>query len=597
MYNPDTLTHVSTLYDLFYQRQQQSAEQVAYQFYDKTNKNWQTQTWQQIATQVANWQASLQQQQLQAGDRIAILLKNSVEWVLADQATMGLNLVTVPLYVEDRPDNITYILQDAQVKCLFIQDYKHWQRLEMLCSNATDLQKVIIINPLKSSQTLASDKVISLTDWLLSGDSLQTVDSNQAKQLASIVYTSGTTGRPKGVMLSHYNMLSICLAGLQKIDCDHNDSFLSFLPLSHTLERTAGYYLPMMAGAKVSYARSIAQLANDLQRLKPTAMVAVPRVFERIYEKLQAKLTQQSKLSQTIFNFAITTGWKHFLYQQGRGSYSPSTLLMPLLNKFVATPLQQQFGGNLRLIVSGGAPLSQDIAKIFIALGMPILQGYGLTETSPVISVNTPEHNDPRSVGQALPGITVKIGDKQELLVKTPGLMLGYWNLPEATAQIIDREGWLHTGDQAKIENDYIYITGRIKDILILSNGEKIPPSDMELAISLHPLIEQVMIIGEGQAQLAALVILQAEQWQDFAKQQQVDPDATESLSKPDIHTAILAIINQQLQDFPGYAKVRKLHLSLTPWTVENGLITPTMKLKRAKIIEHYQVIIDSLYE
>jgi long-chain acyl-CoA synthetase len=399
-------------------------------------------------------------------------------------------------------------------------------------------------------------------------------------------------------MLSHHNMLSIAHAAVTVVDCYQQDSFLSFLPLSHTLERTAGYYLPMMAGATVSFARSIPQLAEDLQTIRPTAIIAVPRIFERVYARVQDQLKHKSAIARLLFQMALKVGFKEFEYRMGRQSWFPALLIHPLLRRLVSSKILDKLGGRLRVAVSGGAAISPEIARIFLGLGLPMLQGYGLTETSPVISVN-PMHNiKPESVGVPLRGVTVEVGEDDELLVKTPGMMLGYWNNHAATAEMIDPQGWLHTGDQARIDEDgHIHITGRIKDILVLSNGEKIPPSDIEMAIALDPLIEQAMVVGEGKPYLGALVILNPDLWNGLAEEFDQDPSNETSLQNEQIQGMILKRIRAALKDFPGYAKIRQVALLLEPWSIENGLMTPTLKVKRQKVTERYKQQIDSLYD
>jgi long-chain acyl-CoA synthetase len=384
---------------------------------------------------------------------------------------------------------------------------------------------------------------------------------------------------------------------LTLLDCYEEDKFLSFLPLSHTLERTAGYYLPIMAGASVAFSRSVAQLGDDLMKVRPTAIIAVPRIFEKVYGRIKDQLKKKSPFARRLFALAVTVGWARFEYQQGRAGWSPKLLLWPLLERVVARNVVAKLGGRLRLAVSGGAPLSPEIARVFIGLGIPIVQGYGLTETSPVISVNSLEENIPASVGLPIRGTEVKIGENDELLVKGPGVMLGYWNNHKATTETIDPDGWLHTGDQARIgEEGHIFITGRIKDILVLSNGEKIPPADMELVIALDPLIDQVMVVGEGRPYLTALVVLDPEQWKALAGELELDPDDPASLHEKRVQNAVLQRIKASLKDFPGYAKIRKVHLSLEPWTIEAGLITPTLKVKRPKVLERFAGEVEALY-
>ncbi|MEE9423336.1 MAG: AMP-binding protein, partial [Gammaproteobacteria bacterium] len=374
------------------------------------------------------------------------------------------------------------------------------------------------------------------------------------------------------------------------------DLFLSFLPLSHTLERTAGYYLPMMSGSSVAYARSINQLAEDLQTLRPTVLIAVPRIFERVHGRIHEQLEKGSLLARILFHATVNSGWRRFKHRQGHAGWRPELLLYPLLEKLVARKVTAKLGGRLRYAISGGAALPLPVARTFIGMGMDILQGYGLTETSPVICVNRPSNNDPASVGEPLRGIEVSIGKSDELLVQSPGVMLGYWNNHAATSEIIDPDGWLHTGDQARIEGGRVYITGRIKDILVLSNGEKIPPGDMESAICLHPLFEQALVVGEAKSYLAALVVFDADGWTGMAKKLGLNPTARTSLADERLQKKVLNAIKGKLNSFPGYAKIRRVKLYIEPWTVEAGLITPTLKLKRAKIIKRYMSDIEAMY-
>ena len=591
--------HAGTLDGLMLQRVRRTPDQLAYRHFDADSKTWCDTRWGEVGEQVSRWQAALAAENLLPGERVAVHLRNSREWVYFDQAALACGLVTVPLYTDDRPDNIAYIMTDSAVKVLLVQDAAVWKRLGPALAGQEDLQRVLILSSAKASpgELLADERVRFVSDWLPAKATLLPGRDGDPHALASIVYTSGTTGRPKGVMLTHYNMLSIAHSALTMIDVYQEDQFLSFLPLSHTLERTAGYYLPVMSGSAVAYARSIVQLADDLQHIRPTVMIAVPRIFERVFARIQGQLEKQSGLKRALFNLTTRVGWHRFEHQQNRAAWHPRLLLWPLLNRLVAQKVTAKLGGRLRMAVSGGAALSKSIARIFIGLGVPILQGYGLTETSPVISVNIPDDNEPGSVGLPLNGVEARVGEQQELLVKTPGMMQGYWNNHAATREIIDADGWLHTGDQARIENGHIYITGRIKDILVMSNGEKVPPMDMELAISLVPGIEQVLVIGEGESYLAAVAVLNPEEWQQLAKRYSLDPNAAESLRNEKLHAGLLKGIKLCLKDFPGYAKIRRLILTLQPWTVDNGLLTPTLKVKRARVLEHFSDEVGALYK
>jgi long-chain acyl-CoA synthetase len=399
-------------------------------------------------------------------------------------------------------------------------------------------------------------------------------------------------------MLSHHNIVYNAHASLQTFTVRPDDCMLSFLPLSHALERMAGYYMPMVAGGTVAYARSIPLLAEDLQIIRPTILVAVPRIYERIYNALHAKMEEASSLKRWLFISAVKVGWARFEYRQGRRGWSPKLLSWPLFNLLVAGKVMARLGGRMRLSVSGGAALPPKVSELFLALGLPIIQGYGMTETSPVVSVNRVEDNHPVTVGPPLAGIEVKIGAQNALMVRGPSNMLGYWNNPQATAAVVDKDGWLNTGDTASIDSHgCVTITGRLKEIIVMSNGEKLPPGDMENAILRDHLFEQVVLYGDGRSYLIALAVLKPEQWHVLALQVGVRPDQKESLYDSRVEELVLQRIAEQIKEFPGYAKVRRVSVSLDPWTVENGLQTATLKLKRTRVFEHYHKQIAHLYE
>ncbi len=587
-----------TLDGLFRERVRRSGNATAYTYYSNGSKSWIDLSWQDMAKQVGRWQAAMNNTGLAPGDRIAILLKNSPEWVTVDQAAIGLGLVVVPLYTEDRPDNIAYVVQDAGARLLVVQSAHHWKRLIETAPHAlTGVEHVIIIDG-EADTTVETEgtKVWTLDDWLTDETMPLMERGGDPDTLATIVYTSGTTGKPKGVMLSHRNILFVSEGAglLSKVSA--GQQVLSFLPLSHTFERSCGYYTPMMWGMKIAYARSIQQLAEDLLEIKPQVLIAVPRIFERVYDKIQTQLAKEKAFKRGVFKFAVNTGWKRFLAQQGRGHLGPSQLLWPFLKKRVADNLMAKLGGNLELAVSGGAALPPPVARVFLSMGLNLIQGYGMTESSPVVCANRPDDNDPDSVGQPLQGIEVRIGENDELQVNSPGIMLGYWNNHKATKEVITNDGWLRTGDKARIENNMVYITGRIKDILIMSNGEKIPPANMEDAITLDPLFEQAVIVGEAKPYLGAVVVLNSEQWFSLAKDHQLDPFDKQSLQNSKLKKTLLQKISAALKDFPGYAKVRCLVVSLEPWTVENGLLTPTLKTKRQIIMQQFSDEIEGLY-
>jgi long-chain acyl-CoA synthetase len=583
-----------TLHGLFRERVRRSPGRPAYRFFDTENTSWGESSWAEMSLHIDRWRTALKGEGLIPGDRVAVMINNCREWVMMDQAALGLGLVVVPLYRNDRPENIVYILNDAGVKLLLVEDERYWQQLNAVQDGPADLIRVL---SLCRVENLSDDsRLRCVDDWLPDkGENIEEHDS-RPDDLATIVYTSGTTGHPKGVMLSHRNILWNAYSGLQSVAVYQDDVFLSFLPLSHTLERTVGYYLPVMAGATVAYARSIPMLKEDLISVRPTILVSVPRIFERVYGKIQSRLAEK-KAARTLFHWTVTVGWNRFEYMQKRGTWNVSFLAWPLLDRLVAAKIRKGIGGRLRLSVVGGATLSPEIAKDFIGLGVPLLHGYGMTETAPVVSVNLLENNVPESVGVLYRDVEARIGENSELLIKSPGVMLGYWNNPGATGNMIDREGWLHTGDKAAIKNGRLYITGRIKEIIVMANGEKVPPATIEAVIERDPLIEQAIIIGEGKPYLSALVVLSKEGEKRLAADLHLNAESPSFLKNSRLQEYMLKRISGLMHAFPGYAVIRRVALLHDPWTVENGFMTPTLKLRRDQILAYYRDSVRMLYE
>ncbi len=588
-----TLTENGTLCELLAERVKRSPDAVAYRQYEESADDWIPWTWRQFADAVSHWQQALSQEGMQAGDRVAVMLKNSREWAAFDMAALGLELVVVPLFVNDRADNVGLILEDCGAKLLLVGGEKQWQTLAPIEDRLKTLQRVVSVEPVEPLPGGLTSTTI--TDWLPEQTGKLHVEAKGADSLATIVYTSGTTGRPKGVMLSHRNILFDVLGVLDKVPAYREDLFLSFLPLSHMLERTGGYYLPMAAGATVAFARSPKQITEDFNILQPTVIICVPRIFERVYAEVQNLLDKQSAAVRAIFNEAVNVGWEHFLYVQGRGKWRPGLEVWKMLDALLSPILRKELGVNLRCAVAGGAAMAPEIAKFFIGFGIPILQGYGLTETSPVITVNTLEKNIPESVGSPLEGTDVKLGAMDELMTRGPSVMLGYWNNPEATDQCIGPEGWFRTGDRARIKDGHVFITGRIKEIIVLANGEKVPPGDMELAVATDSLFSQTMIIGEAKPYLGALVVLDPKEYAKLAEAAGLGDLASEKDGER-LETILVERIAAKLKAFPGYAKIPRVAVMGQPWTIDAGLMTPTLKLKREKILEAHGADVDRLY-
>ncbi len=590
-------SEVHTLDEMFRERVRRSANSVAYTEFDEQFDDWLDYSWADIAAQVERWQVALQAVGLEKGDRVAIRLKNGIDWVICDQAALRLGLVVVPLYCDDRADNVNYVLANSSSKLLFLDSEAEWEEIRDAdgegTTKLTNVKHVIVRQ--KHVEPSKNKRVHVLNEWLPgTGDHLER-GMAEPDDLASIVYTSGTTGKPKGVMLSHKNMLHNAYAGMRSVQLLPTDSMLSFLPLSHTFERTIGYYAGMLSGVRTFYNRSIPELVDDLLIAKPTVMIAVPRIFERVNNKIYQGVSESSKLKKALFHLALDAGWHKFEYDQGRASWHPKLLIQPVLDTLVGKKIRAKLGGNLRFAVVGGAPLSPSVAKTFISLGVLLLQGYGLTESSPVISVNTLEKNKPDTIGLPLRGVEVAIGDDSELLVSGDNVMQGYWKNVKSSREVLTADGWLHTGDQASIdEQGFIRIVGRLKDILVLANGEKLPPADMEAAISKDKLFEQVMVVGEGKPFLSALLVLNDDEW---SKEKEKHGFSAADLSSEKLQAFFVDKVAKRIEGFPGYAKIRKVAAFEQEWTVEEGLVTPTLKVKRPKVLERFSAEVAAMYE
>ena len=579
-----------TLDGLFAERVRRTPQSAAYREYVESEGRWRDLTWQEVEREVARWQRALENDHVGPGDRVAVMMRNCTAWITYDQAAMGLGAVVVPLYTQDRSENVAYILNDSGAKVLLLETENQWRTFDATRAQLGGLVRILLLRPPAADP--GDPRVTSVDRWLpAEGGEVTHVDAEGMK-LASIVYTSGTTGRPKGVMLSHHNMLTNAHGATTKMLVRRDDVFLSFLPLSHTFERTVGYYLTVMTGSLTAYARSVQQLADDLLTIRPTILISVPRIYERVYAASKARLDAGPPLRKRLFEKAVDIGWRRFEHAQGRGPWSIAFLLWPLLDALVAAKIRARLGGRLRAALSGGAALSAEISRVFIGLGLTILQGYGLTESSPIIAANSPDDNLPASVGTPIPGVEIRIGEHSALHARGPNIMIGYWNNAEATKAMFTPDGWLNTGDTARIdEGGHVFITGRLKEVIVLSNGEKIPPGDVETAILRDPLFEQVMLIGEGKPFLSVIAVVSAEHWKKFAAEQSLD-----AVDSDKAQQAALARLAAQMSAFPGYAQVRRVTLTLDPWTVENGLLTPTMKLKRAKVMEKFCAELDAMY-
>lgn len=593
------LENFTTLPQLLVNSVERYGEREALRQFDKETKSWHSLSYAQLMGRVMEWRRAYAAMNLERGTRIGILMPNSIDHACADQAALANGLVPVPLHAIDTPGASAFILSDSRAKVLVTNKLTRWKQIKAAGGDLQDLTAVIITEDEVDDET---GMVRGLSEWLAAGTHVvELPEGPKEDDLAGIVYTSGTTGRPKGVMLTHGNIVSNVKATLECVFPQVGDIFLSFLPLSHTFERTAGYYLALATGCTIAYNRSVLLLADDLKTIRPTVIISVPRVYERIFARVHDKLKKSRPAARYLFDWAVEIGWRDFcrrnhLPVEHTGRAWLDGLMRPLVRK-VSSTLLDQFGGRLRIAISGGAALSSKVARTFCGLGLPIIQGYGMTEASPIIAGNNRTLNQPNTVGKPFNNVEVRLGEGDEIQIKGPSITRGYWNRPDATADAFTEDGWFRTGDVGGFnELGLLSIKGRIKEIIVTSTGEKVPPADLEAAIETDPLFSQCYVIGENRPYLSLITVVNPDEWASFAKSCGVDPADPASLDNPSVKTAALKRAKTAAGEFPHYALPRAVVLTQEPWTIENGLITPTLKLKRGPLSKKFANVIAQLY-
>ena len=570
-------------------------------FWLPTEKTWKTINVKETVEQITRWRHALVKEGLTKGDRCAMLLPNGINAILFDQSVLANALVPVPLHAVDTAGSSSYIINDSGAKLLVTGRLNRWEAIRDTEDHPALKTVVITGEPVQEHQD-GDVRVVGLDQWLTEGNGTELPAGPEPQDLAALVYTSGTTGKPKGVMLTHRAILANVTGVLQNICPEPEDVWLSFLPLSHTFERTTTYYTAMGFGNRVAFNRNIGLLADDLKVIRPTILMSVPRIYEKVYDKIQDALVKKPAFVQKLFHTAVDVGYRRFCRENGlpvQGGllslFDP--LIAGFLDKKVGAGIRGIFGGRPRIFISGGAAFNPEVSRTFLGLGINILQGYGMTETAPIMSVNKVGDNHPQTVGPALVNIEVRVGENDELQMRGPSLMNGYWNRPADTKAVFTEDGWLRTGDQADIFSDgHIRIKGRIKEIIVTSTGEKVPPADLEQALESDHLVSQAMVVGENRPYIAALVVLNAQEWKKLAAELKLDADDPLSLETRAARQAVLRRVKAAAAGFPNYAVPRQVRLFLEPWSIENGLMTPTLKLKRGPMRIRFADAIESLY-
>jgi long-chain acyl-CoA synthetase len=538
------------------------------------------------------------------GDRVALLSDSRVEWTLTDAGCLFAGAVDVPIYPTLTPPQVCYILRDSGATALFLANKEKFVELQEILGGCAQLKHVVFFD----AEGVTAGDGLTLAELEEIGRNAEQrdpglverlVSETKADDLATIIYTSGTTGEPKGVMLTHRNLVSNLIDSSGHLEVGEQDTVLSVLPLSHVFERQA-MYMYLYHGMAVYFAESLQTVGTNLQEVRPTILVGVPRLFEKIYQRIQEHAAAAGKFAETLLAWSVSVA-REYAHHFNDHTPLPATLKVQhaLAAKLVFSKWRQAFGGRIRLLLSGGAALSEDLASIYIGAGIPIIQGYGLTETSPVISASTFEDYRIGTVGKAIPHVEIRIADDGEIEVRGPNVMRGYYNKPEETRASFTDDGWFKTGDIGRIDSDgYLRITDRKKELFKTSGGKYIAPAPIEEAIKRSRFVNQVVLVGAERKFPAALVVPVWEQLESYCKLKGIEVESHGELCR---HPRIIDLLQRQIDaltpDLARYEKIKKVALLENEFSIEGGELTPTLKIKRRVIDEKYRDVIEKLYE
>ncbi len=609
-YNPQPLRDwasgqpVTTIPALFRRSVEQSGDQPF--LGAKRDGKYHYATYRQVSEQVAKFASYLCELGLEPGDRVAQIANNRPEWVITDLGTLEAGGVHVPLYSTVSVEAFSYILNDSQAKFLVLETSEHWNLLTQCHQDLPHLAGVVSLIPVDKSAL--NVPVWEWQEFLSSGEAnlekhRQTLQERVAAivttDICSFVYTSGTTGEPKGAMLMHGNFVSNALSVRPNIKVEAGDIELSFLPLSHVFERTL-YYLVLSLGATIAYAQSMETVRDDILEVRPHLVASVPRLYEKIMAGVQQKAHNAPTMRRTrghLFDWAIETGRR---YSKARLSGQVSFALKleyRLATKLVLGKIHQATGGRIKVFASGGAPLRADVCEFFLAAGFILIEGYGLTETSPVITMNPPEQPKIGTVGKALEKVEIKIAEDGEILSRGPHIMAGYFNKVEATQDVIDDDGWFHTGDIGELDSEgYLRITDRKKELLVLSNGKNVAPSPIEQALKESPYIEQAIVIGDNKNFVSALIVPSYDGMKAWCESQSVSTDPAELARDPKAYELLTKETVKACERFSHFEQVKKIAVLPRELSQDAGELTPTLKVKRRVVNKHFKNEIDGIY-
>ena len=568
-------------------------------FQRKRREQWEDLSWQQLADQIVSAAHGLAALGFKAGDRLALLAENQPEWPIMDLACLYLGGVDVPLYLSSPGQDVAYILKDSGASFIAVSGRGQLDKIRRIAPDLPQLSHIIALDPEDQPFDSGSLTGCRFAELLALGE--QQSDRRQPVAdpgLATIIYTSGTTGFPKGVMLSHRNMLSNVHDAPQILPLGADDVSLSFLPLSHGFERTTGLYTPLSVGGSIAYGGGTVSLLRDLAEVRPTLLCCVPRVLELVYRRVLGERESAGFAKRQLLDWALALGRSVGTRRVEERAIPPlHQLQLQLIDRLVFQKLRHTLGGRIRFLVSGGAPLNAEIARFFYGIGLTVYEGYGLTEAGPVISCNRPGQTRLGTVGVALPQVEVKIDTDGEICARGPNIMDGYYQRPEDTAAVLDADGWLHTGDVGTIDSDgFITITDRKKDLLITDSGENIAPQPIEGALKQDPLIEEACLIGDKRPFVTALLVPNQALVETLARKNGVSGDWRTVLGHQTVQGLFRDRVNAVNKTLPTPARIRQFRVLDQPFSQDRGELTPTMKVRRRHVLETRQEQIEAMY-
>ena len=556
----------------------------------KAGKAYEFLSYAQVAKRVENLCGVFLERGFERGARVAILGENRREWALADLACQMCGLISVPIYATLPAGQVETILRDCGARAVVVSDKGQRAKVEEVRGASPDLEFVWSYDEFAGLEEEGAKFLAGKTGLYES-----TWPAALPIDVATIIYTSGTTGEPKGVMLMHKNIIAD-IEGILQIGphLTQDEVFLSFLPLAHIYERTAGHFLPVRLGASVGYCESLRTLDKNMIEVRPTIMACVPRLLESSREKIQSAGDSLPEKKRAQYASAIALAQRAGAVKaRGKGARALNLvdkIKFAIFDRAVYSKIRARYGGRLKHFISGGAPMAPEVGALLIGVGLEVLEGYGLTETSPVIAVNRPFHPKLGTVGPALPGVEIKIADDGEILARGATIMKGYWNKPDATREVLDADNWFHTGDIGVLDKDgSLRITDRKKDLLVLANGKKVAPQPIELRLGESRFIEQVVLLGDHLKAVSALVVPSFSALREWAVKENLGDLKDEELAKrPEVQKLLRREIDAQTEHLADFEKVKKFVVLPAPFSMQNGEMTPTLKIKRKVVAEKY---------